>query len=284
VIDPHAEPIQRSRQQWHGILRARGITPSRAMGQNFLVDPDVVRAIVDVAAISPGARVVEIGPGLGILTRELLDRGATVFAVELDHDLVVFLKSDLAGVPNLAVVERDARHIDLELLVGPGPWQVVANLPYSTGTVILRRLLELGHAPETMTVMVQHEVAERMVATVPDMSLLSIATQIHAEPELVFAVPPDVFLPPPKVNSAVVRLAVRAEPLASPIETEAIFRFATMAFQRKRKTLANGLSQGMDIPKPEVEAILQRVGIDPSLRPQAVPLEGWITLARAAGP
>lgn len=250
------------------------------MGQNFLVEPEVVWSIVDIAGIEPGDRVVEIGPGLGILTRELLGRGAHVFAVELDHDLVTFLRKDFRGVENLTLIERDARHADMETIVGEGTYHLVANLPYSTGTVIIRRFLELDHAPATMTVMVQREVAERMIATTPDVSLLSLATQLFAVPELSLVVPPDVFMPPPKVESAVVRLVLRDSPLASRIEVETLFGLATMAFQRKRKTMSNGISQGLGVSKPEAEAMLQRAGIDASLRPQAVPLDRWIALAR----
>lgn len=250
------------------------------MGQNFLVEPDVVRAIVDIAGVEPGDRVLEIGPGLGILTRELLGRGAQVSAVELDRDLVTFLERDLRGVENLTLIERDARHVEPHSIVGESTYHVVANLPYSTGTIIIRRFLELDHAPATMTVMVQREVAERMIATVPDVSLLSLATQLFAEAELSFIVPPDVFLPPPKVESAVVRLVLRDVPLASPIEVGTLFRLATMAFQRKRKTMSNGISQGLGVSKPEAEALLEQAGIDASLRPQAVALEHWIALAR----
>ncbi|MDQ3655986.1 MAG: 16S rRNA (adenine(1518)-N(6)/adenine(1519)-N(6))-dimethyltransferase RsmA [Chloroflexota bacterium] len=275
-------PKQRSREQWHSVLRSRNITPARSMGQNFLVEPDVVRSIVDVAGIEAGDRVVEVGPGLGILTRELLGRAAHVFAIELDRDLVTFLERDFAGVENLTLIERDARHVELESIVGGGEYHVVANLPYSTGTVIIRRFLELDRAPKTMTVMVQREVAERMIATAPDVSLLSIATQLFAEAEVSFTVPPDAFLPPPKVESAVVRMVLRDTPMASPVEIETLFRLATMAFQRKRKTMSNGLSQGLGVSKPEAEAMLERAGIVASLRPQAVPLDAWISLARVA--
>ncbi len=254
------------------------------MGQNFLVEPDVVRAIVDVAGIEPGDRVVEVGPGLGILTRELLARSARVYAIELDRDLVSFLQRDLAGFDNVRLIERDARHVELEPITGDGEFQVVANLPYSTGTVIIRRFLELEHPPKTMTVMVQREVAERMIADVPNVSLLALATQLFAEIELAFIVPPDAFLPPPKVESAVVRMTLRSKPLATPIEIETLFRLATMAFQRKRKTMSNGISQGLDISKPDAESLLERAGIDPSHRPQAVPLERWIAIARVAAP
>jgi len=252
------------------------------MGQNFLVEPEVVRSIVDVAGIKAKDRVVEVGPGLGILTRELLGRAAHVFAIELDRDLVTFLERDFAGVENLTLIERDARHGELESIIGVGEYHVVANLPYSTGTVIIRRFLELDRAPKTITVMVQREVAERMIAKAPDVSLLSIATQLFAEAELSFIVPPDAFLPPPKVESAVVRMELRDTSMASPIEIETLFRLATMAFQRKRKTMSNGLSQGLGVSKPEADAMLERAGIVASLRPQAVPLDAWISLARVA--
>lgn len=254
------------------------------MGQNFLVDPEVVGRIVDVAATSDGDRVVEIGPGLGILTRELLGRGAQVVAIELDRELVRFLERDFEGVDSLTLVERDARHAEVEPLVGDADYHVVANLPYSTGTVIIRKFLELPHPPATMTVMVQREVAERMIATAPNLSLLALATQLYAEATLAFIVPPESFLPPPKVESAVVRLELRETPLASPIEIERLFQQATMAFQRKRKTISNGLSQGLEITKSEAEVLLERAGIDPTLRPQAVSLEGWIALSRVSDP
>ncbi len=254
------------------------------MGQNFLVEPGVVRRIVDVAAVEAGDQVVEIGPGLGILTRELLGRGADVVAIELDRELARFLERDLADVDRLTLIERDARHVEIEPLVGGGVYHVVANLPYSTGTVIIRKFLELARPPATMTVMVQREVAERMIATAPNLSLLALATQLYAEPTLAFVVPAESFLPPPKVESAVVRLVLRKTPLASPIEIETMFQQATMAFQRKRKTISNGLSQGLEITKAEAESLLERAGIDPALRPQAVPLESWIALSRVSDP
>ncbi len=254
------------------------------MGQNFLVEPDVVRSIVDVSGIGTGDRVVEIGPGLGILTRELLNRDAHVYAIELDRDLISFLEKDLANIDNLTLVERDARHVELQPIVGDSDYHVVANLPYSTGTAIMRRFLELDHPPRTMTVMVQREVAERMIATTPNLSLLAIATQIYATSEISFIVPPDVFLPPPKVESAVVHLTLRDVPLASPVEVDTLFRLATMAFQRKRKTITNGLSQGLDLPKSTVEFMLDEAEIASSLRPQAVSLERWIALAKVPLP
>jgi 16S rRNA (adenine1518-N6/adenine1519-N6)-dimethyltransferase len=254
------------------------------MGQNFLVEPDVVSRIGDVAGVSALSCVIEIGPGLGILTRELLGRGATVFAVELDRELKAFLDHDLREFTSLTLIERDARYVDFDAMIGDRPYQVVANLPYSTGTVIVRRFLELEHAPETMTVMLQHEVAERMVAEPPHMSLLSLATQLLALPTLAFLVPPEAFQPPPKVESAVVYLRHRDQPLANAATRERLFQLATAAFQRKRKTLANGLAQGIGLPKDEVDALLAQAGIDPMTRPQSVSISQWIALAKAMMP
>ncbi len=252
------------------------------MGQNFLVEPEVVEMIVDAADVTTGDRVVEIGPGMGILTRELLARGANVLAVELDTDLVTLLNHELGQEPSFTLVERDARHVDVSAWTEGQSWRVVANLPYSTGTVIIRHFLEMEHPPSSLTVMVQKEVAERMVADVPDMSLLSLAVQLFAEPHLEFIVPPDVFEPPPKVESAVVQLVVRPTPLGSPDDRDALFAMATMAFQRKRKTIANGLSQGLGLHKADVESLLSSAGIDAGLRPQAVSLGQWLALARVA--
>jgi 16S rRNA (adenine1518-N6/adenine1519-N6)-dimethyltransferase len=250
------------------------------MGQHFLVEPEVVGRIADAADLAPGSTVIEIGPGLGILTRELLAREARVIAIELDRELMAFLKQDLAHIDNLTLVERDARHVDVEALVRGSPYQLVANLPYSTGAVIIRRFLEMDQPPQSMTVMVQREVGERMTATAPSVSLLSIATQLYAEIELIFLVPADVFLPPPRVESAVVQLRPRMSPLACPIERVRLFHSATAAFQRKRKTISNGLSQGLDRPRADIDQWLQRAGIEPSRRPQTISLQEWILLAK----
>ncbi len=141
----------------------------------LLADPEQGSVLRDKTLVIRGDRVVEIGPGMGILTRELLARGANVLAVELDTDLVSLLSHELGEEPNFTLIERDARHVDVSEWTGGDSWRVVANLPYSTGTVIIRHFLEMEHPPSTLTVMVQKEVAERMVAVVPDMSLLSLA-------------------------------------------------------------------------------------------------------------
>lgn len=278
IAVPQAVERPRTRKDWHAILRDRGIRPARSMGQNFLVEPSVVRRIADAASVSDGDLVIEVGPGMGILTRELLARGAFVVAVELDRELKRFLEHDLGPHERLTLVERDARYVEIGDQVGDRPYIVVANLPYSVATVIIRHFLESQSPPQALHVMVQREVAERMTATPPHMSLLALACQLYTDPKIAFIVPPDVFLPPPKVESAVVSMHVLPERPLTQTQRDRLFRLATMAFQRKRKTIANGLSQGMDLPKGELESVLSDSLIDPMRRPETLTVEEWISL------
>ena len=273
--------LTRSAADWRRILKARNIRPTRSMGQNFLIEPEVVSMIAEAAGIEPGDLVIEIGPGMGILTRELLSHGATVVGVELDRDLAGFLKDDLGGVETFSLVERDARYVEIDQITHGRSYQLAANLPYSMATVIIRHFMESPTPPTRMTVMVQREVAERMTAGPPDMSLLGLATDLYAEAEIAFIVPPDVFLPPPKVESAVVALDVREELRGDEPTRDRMFELATMAFQRKRKTIGNGLAMGLDRPKGELEATLQQAGIDPMRRPQTLTVDEWLTIARS---
>ena len=272
--------LQRSSTNWQRILRKHNIKPSRSMGQNFLVETSIVESIVEIAGIGNKDLVVEIGPGMGILTRELLSQGATVIAVELDRDLARFLKQDLADVKTFSLVERDARHVEIEEVTAGRPYQVVANLPYSVATVIIRHFMESPSAPERMTVMVQKEVAERMTAEPGSMSLLGLATDLYAEARIALIVPPDVFLPPPKVESAVVVLDVRPELRGNEEQRDRMFELATMAYQRKRKTISNGLSMGLDRPKAELDEILSGIGIDAKRRPQTLSVDEWLRIAQ----
>ena len=271
----------RTADDWKRILRDRNIRPSRSMGQNFLVEPEVVEAIADVAGIAPGDLVIEIGPGMGILTRELLRRGATVIGVELDRDLAAFLKEDLAALGPITVVERDARYVEIAELTGGQEYQVAANLPYSMATVIIRHFMESSTPPRRMTVMVQREVAERMTAGPPDMSLLGLATDLYTEAGIALFVPPGVFMPPPKVESAVVVLDVRESLRGDQPSRDRMFELATMGFQRKRKTISNGLAMGLGRPKTQLDEVLRAVGIDPMRRPQTLTVDEWLAIARA---
>ncbi len=273
--------LQRTSDQWRALLKNNRIRPTKSMGQNFLIETEVVEEIVQIAGIGAGDLVIEIGPGMGILSREILSAGASLVAVELDRDLAKLLRGDLADHERFSLIEQDARYIDTEALTGGQPYQVVANLPYSVATVILRNLMESPHPPTRMTVMVQREVAERMTAEPGAMSLLGLATDLYSDAGIAMIVPPEVFLPPPKVESAVVRMNTRTELRGTQEMRERMFELATMAFQRKRKTLSNGLSMGLDRPKSELDEILASVDIDPKRRPQTLNVDEWLRIAEA---
>lgn len=271
--------LQRTSDEWRALLRKNRIKPSKAMGQNFLTETAVVEEIVELSGIGTGDLVIEIGPGMGILSRQIIASGAMLIGVELDRELAALLRSDLAEEKSFSLVEKDARYLNPEELTGGKPYQVVANLPYSVATVILRNLMESAHPPTRMTVMVQKEVAERMTAEPGTMSLLGLATDLYADANIVMVVPPEVFLPPPKVGSAVVQLDTRPELRGTPQQRDRMFELATMAFQRKRKTLVNGLSMGLDRPKAELETILAGIGIDSKRRPQELGVDEWLQIA-----
>lgn len=273
--------LQRSSEEWRALLRANRIKPSKSMGQNFLTETSVVEEIVDIAEIGEGDLVIEIGPGMGILSRQIISSGATLIGVELDRELATLLRKDLGDQEQFSLVEQDARYIDPEAITDGKSYQVVANLPYSVATVILRNLMESHHPPTRMTVMVQREVAERMTAEPGDMSLLGLATDLYADAEIAMIVPPEVFLPPPKVDSAVVRMDTRPKLRGTAVMRERMFELATMAFQRKRKTLSNGLSMGLDTPKSGMDELLSGIGIDPMRRPQTLSVDEWLQIAEA---
>lgn len=265
------------------LLRKLDIKPTKALGQNFLIDRSVIVRTVELAAIDATDTVLEIGPGLGMLTRELSARCRELVLVELDRDLANYLRGAYVSTGNVRIVEADARYANLgELGLGPAT-KVVANLPYSVGTIIVRRLLDADPRPQTLTVMLQREVAERMAAGPPDMSLLALAVQSIAVPEIAFMVPPNAFWPEPNVESAVIQLTVHRKPLVAEPARTALFRVASAAFRAKRKTLTNSLSVELRMDKSYMSTILAESGIDPMARPQHVALAQWIALMTSLG-
>jgi 16S rRNA (adenine1518-N6/adenine1519-N6)-dimethyltransferase len=263
-------------------MRAWGIRPARSKGQNFLLDADVVERIADASGARPLDRVLEIGPGMGILTEALLRRGATVTAIELDDALAPRLEEHFHDERRFRIIHGDATAIDPVDIFEPGQtYRIVANLPYGVATVIIRHYLESDQPPSELVVMVQKEVAERMTATEGDLSLLTLAIQLYTEPVYLFTVPREAFHPAPQVTSAVVRLQTRPDvPLDLPAR-ERLFHLATVAFQQKRKTLLNSLSRGLDIDKDALAERFSAIGIDGGIRPQALSFDDWLRLARA---
>ena len=250
--------------------------PSKALGQHFLEEPEIVQAIIAAGDLSQADMVVEIGPGRGVLTRELVKRSGQVVAVELDAWLASSLSGRLGYPENLTVICADARTCDFqEALPAEGPWKVIANLPYYAANPIVRRLLEEERRPSLMVVTVQQEVAQSMMAVPGRMSLLSVAVQCYGQPRLVCKVPPSSFRPPPKVNSAVVRIDVRPSPALPTEDAAGFFSLVKAAFSAPRKQLHNALSHGLGIPAEEATRLLESVGLEPTRRPGTLTLEEW---------
>lgn len=259
------------------------LRPRKGLGQHFLASRRVLRCILDAADLHPQDVVVEVGPGLGLLTEALAVRAGRVIAVELDEALAQALGQAFSGCAGVRIVQGDARELDLAALLGPGDdaYKVVANLPYYAALPILRRFLEAERKPSLLVVMVQREVAQAMVAQPGDMSILSVATQFYGVPRIVCRVPPGAFSPPPKVSSAVVRIDVRERPAVDAPPPATFFQVVRAGFAAPRKQLRNSLAQGLGIPPETARQLLEQAGLDPRLRPEALTLEAWALLAWA---
>src|SRR5215212_1252189 len=258
------------------LLRRLGLRPRKGLSQSFLVDRRVSATIARAADLGPSDPVLEI------LTRELLQRAGRVVAVELDAALARALP-DLLGQPaHLEVVQADALRLDAAALF-PGPFSVVANLPYHITSPLLLRLLGAARRPRRLVVMVQREVAERIAAPVGQLSYLAVAVQLYAEARIVRTVPAAAFYPRPKVDSAVLRLDVRPAPAVAPEAPEAFLRFVQAGFKQPRKQLRNSLAEGLGCPPAEAEALLRRADIDYTRRPQTLTLAEWGMLYDVTG-
>ncbi|MCX7623788.1 MAG: 16S rRNA (adenine(1518)-N(6)/adenine(1519)-N(6))-dimethyltransferase RsmA [Thermomicrobium sp.] len=274
--DAAGEPSLRRRLRT--TLAELGMRPRKALGQHFLHDRTVVERILTLAELTADTLVVEIGPGLGVLTEELARRAGAVIAVELDRRLAAYLAERFRGT-NVRVLQADALQIDYAAVTGNRPYVVVANLPYNVATPILERLLTSEHPPERLVVMVQREVAERMVARPPRMSFLSMLVRFFAVPRIAFRVGPGAFTPPPKVESAVVVLERRAPPLPRDRWQE-FFRLVQAGFAQRRKQLVNALASELGMDKERVRELLDAAGIDPARRAETLTLDDWIRLYR----
>lgn len=261
-------------------LRLLDLRPSRRFGQHFLVEPVVLQRVLEAAALEPGDVVLEVGPGLGALTAELLRRAGRVVAVEVDRRLCAWLRERFAGFPHLTLVEEDILKLDPTALLGSAqPYKVVANLPYAITSALLRHLLEAPLRPSRLVVMVQWEVAQRITAGPPEMSLLGLSVQYYTHAKLVTRVPAGCFLPRPKVDSAVLQLEVSPGPRV-PIPPDAFFRLIRLGFAHPRRQLGKNLAAGLQQPRAPVDAALAKAGIDPRRRAETVSLEEWETLYR----
>ena len=257
------------------------------MGQHFLRDRGILRRIVAATKLSPEETVLEVGAGLGVLTQQLAKRAGRVVAVEVDEGLCDHLRRRFEGLPALPIVCADVLALTPSELLRQGgaraPYVVAGNLPYNIATAVLRHFLESVEPPQRLIVTLQREVAESIAAAPGRMSLLALSVQFYGSPRLLFSVPPSAFYPPPKVDSAVLRIDVHETPPVAVDDTGAFFRFLRAGFSAPRKQLRNALSHGLGREPRSVGEAIARAGFDPSLRAQALSLDEWATLYRALG-
>jgi 16S rRNA (adenine1518-N6/adenine1519-N6)-dimethyltransferase len=263
------------------LLKQFGLRPSKGLGQNFLQDEHALQAIVSSADIAPTDDVLEIGPGLGNLTRHLALAAHSVTSVELDKALFPALESVVAPYQNVRLVQGDILRMDPSDLMKSPDYLVVANIPYYITSALLRHLLESNLHPRRLVLTVQEEVAERICAKPGKMSLLSLSVQIYGTPSFLTRIPAEAFYPTPKVDSAILRVEILPEPVIPAPLLNTFFTLIKAGFSQKRKTLRNSLSGGLGITSADAEKMLAATGIDPMRRAETLSLEDWRKLCKA---
>ena len=276
--------------QTRRLLRQSNLRARKGLGQHFLVDEAVLETITSAAELTPGDVIMEIGPGLGILTGELARQAGLVIAIELDRKLAAILEQTLSSFDNVTIINDDVLKIDpLALLQEqktklpsavntPFNYKVVANLPYYITSPVLRHFLEASAKPQIMVVMVQKEVAEAIVARPGQMSVLSISVQFYGEPRIISYVPAGCFYPAPEVDSAVLRIDVYPQPAVAVGDRDSFFELVRAGFTASRKQIVNSLTQGLGLSKTEILSLLKEANIVPQRRAETLTLDEWALL------
>lgn len=262
------------------LLYAHNMRPNKSFGQNFLVDRSVLMQIVEAASIHADDTVLEVGAGMGVLTRELAKRARRVVAVELERDMLTLLAKTTGEFSNVELLARNLLYLDPLEVFGTAPYTLVANLPYYITAPTFRHFLESANAPRVMVVMVQQEVAQRMTAEPGDMSLLAVSVQFYGRPTIVAKVPARAFYPTPKVDSAILRIDVNAEAPLTHTERESFFRIVQAGFSERRKQLHNSLTHGLHSKNDVVRAWLTQANIEASRRAETLSIAEWLDLWR----
>ena len=261
------------------LLKKYGLKPHKGLGQNFLQDPIALENIASAAQIQPTDTVLEIGPGLGSLTRYLAAAAKEVVAVELDQHLLPPLKSVLAPYQNVRVIHGDILELSpADLIPEPG-YIVAANIPYYITSVLIRHLLESDSKPRRVVLTIQKEVARRICETPGDMSLLALSVQVYGEPRIAAHIPAETFFPSPNVDSSVLVIDMHPAPRIPRDLLGTFFKLIKAGFSQKRKTLRNSLSSGLSISPIQAAVLLERSGIDPQRRAETLSIEEWQRLA-----
>lgn len=264
-------------------LYAHQMRPNKSFGQNFLVDRSVLERIVEAADIQPHDHVLEVGAGTGVLTRELAKRAVDgrVVAVELERDMLKLLEETTGAYPNVELLAQNLLFLDPVEVFGQQPYKLVANLPYYITAPTFRHFLESANPPRLLVVMVQYEVAQRIVAGPGDLSLLGISIQFYGRPQIVARVPASAFYPAPKVDSAILRVDVNPQAPLTREERDRFFKVVQAGFSERRKQLHNSLASGLHIKDQQVRTLLNTATIEASRRAETLSIDEWLRVWRA---
>lgn len=262
------------------LLYTHHMRPNKSFGQNFLVDRAVLQRIVEVAELGPNDQVLEVGAGTGVLTRELARQARRVVAVELEQDMLKLLAKTTSDFSNIELVARNLLYLDPQEVFGHERYKLVANLPYYITAPTFRHFLESANPPALLVVMVQYEVAQRIVAEPGDLSLLGVSIQFYGQPRIIARVPARSFYPAPKIDSAILRVDVHAQTPLAPKERESFFRVVQAGFSERRKQLHNSLAHGLHRKDEEVRAWLAAASIEANRRAETLSIEEWLRLWR----
>ena len=267
------------------MLEKYKIHPLKGLGQNFLVNKGAVKMVINAADIKPDEVILEVGPGLGALTKELAKKAKKVIAVEKDRKMVEILKETLKGFENIEIVRGDILKLKLQI---PKPYKIVANLPFHLTAPVIRKFLESANTPEEMILVVQKEVGQRICARVPDMNLLAISVQVYAEAEIANYVSKKSFWPRPKVDAAIIKIQIPKSKFQNfakfglaKEKTDLFFKVVRAGFSQPRKQLINNLSQGLKLNRVKVEGWLKKNGIHSTQRAETLTLKDWIKLTKS---
>jgi len=278
---PEAEEIDLTNvRELRNLLYAHGMRPHKSFGQNFLIDRPILMKIVEAAEIKMSDQVMEVGAGTGVLTQELAKRASRVVAVELERDMLAILAKMTGRYANVEVVARNLLYLDPAEVFGEAPYKLVANLPYYITAPTFRHFLESANAPRLLVVMVQEEVAQRIVAEPGDLSLLAVSIQFYGRPQIVAHVPARAFYPAPKVDSAILRVDLHAQAPLAREDRDSFFQIVQAGFSERRKQLHNALTHGLHGKNEDIRAWLTAASIETSRRAETLSIEEWLNLHR----
>lgn len=276
----HNEIDLTNARELRNLLLAHNMRPNKAFGQNFLIDRSVLTKIVEAAEIAETDEILEVGAGTGVLTRELAKRARRVVAVEIERDMLELLRETTTGYPNVELLAQNLLYLQPGTVFGQTPYKLVANLPYYITAPTFRHFLEEANPPRQLVVMVQLEVAQRIVASPGDMSLLAVSIQFYGQPSVIARVPAQSFYPAPKVDSAILRIDVKPQAPLTHEERDRFFRVVQAGFSERRKQLHNSLTHGLHYKNELIRTWLKETDIDPSRRAETLSIPEWINLWR----